>query len=102
MADQAAPALSLLAVSMGVTVFQQMSPPLSEIRKRTPRDDPSFAADVRVGECAATAITVGVGIIASGLAGSSIPLWIAILVSGMMVAVYEVTLNRYRPLEAKA
>lgn len=101
MADQQVvnPALSLLAVSMGVQVFESLTPPIAEVRKRTPQSDPAFAADVRVGEVSAAVITIGVGVIASALARSSVPLWIALLVTAMMMLVYECTLRRYRPLE---
>jgi hypothetical protein len=52
-----------------------------------------------MGEIAATALTLGVGVIASSLTGSSVPAITALLVSALLVALYESTLRMDRPME---
>jgi hypothetical protein len=90
-----------LAISSGVSAFQSFLPKLSEIRKASPSDDPSFAADVRMGEVAAVAVTVGVGAVASSLTGSPTPAVVAVVIAVGLVVMYESTLNADRPMEPK-
>lgn len=90
--------VTTVAITTAVGAFYQMLPPISEVRKRS-ASEPEFAADVRVGEVAASAIALGIGAIASSLSGSPTP----VLVSGIFalgfVFLYESTLRGDRPLE---
>lgn len=90
-----------LAITQGIGAFNTFLPKLSDIRKADPAHDPDFAADVRVGEMAAVALTVSVGAIVSSLTGSPVPAVIAVLISLGLVVMYETTLNATRPMEAK-
>lgn len=90
-----------LAVTQAIGAFNTYLPNLSEIRKKNVADDPAFAADVRTGEVAAVALTVGVGVIVSSLTGSSAPAIVGLIVALGLVFMYETTLRADRPLEGK-
>lgn len=91
---------STLAISQAVTAFNSFLPKLADIRKSHPTEDPAFAADVRMGEVAAVALTVGVGAVASSLTGSPVPTVVAVVVAVGLVLMYESTLRADRPMEA--
>lgn len=91
---------STLALTQAVGSFNTFLPKLSEIRKST-GDDPAFVNDVRTGEIAAVALTVGVGAVVSSLTGSPVPTVVAVLASLGLVVMYETTL-RSIPSEQKA
>lgn len=88
-----------LALTQAVGAFNAFLPHLSEIRKTDPNRDPSFAADVRMGEVAACALTVGVGAIATSMTGSSAPLVVAVIAAAGLVFMYESTLRAHLPME---
>ena len=90
-----------LAVSQGISVFLQFLPKLSDVRKADPIGDPSFVGDVRLGEVAATAVCVGVGLIASSLTGDPIPAFVAVAMSLTLIFIYESALRADRPWEPK-
>lgn len=92
---------STLALSQGISAFMTFLPSLSDVRKANPGEDVSMAADVRLGEVAAVALTVGVGAVASSLTGSPVPAVVAVTVSILMLCVYESTLRADRPMEPK-
>jgi|tagenome__1003787_1003787.scaffolds.fasta_scaffold20984420_12 hypothetical protein len=89
------------AVGQSVASFTAFLPKFSEVRQRTPNDDPSFAADVRMGEIASVTVSMGVGLIASSLTGSPIPAVVTLLVCLILVTLYESALNADRPMEPK-
>lgn len=93
---------STLAISQAIGSFNAFLPKLAEIRKATPADDPSFAADVRTGEVAAVALTVAVGAIVSSLTGSHTPAVVSVVCAVGLVVLYESTLRADRPMEPKA
>ena len=90
-----------LALSQTIGAFQFFLPHLSEVRKHTPEDDPSLAGDVRLGEVAACALAMGVGIITSSLTGSPVPLYASLVMCGVLIAVYETSLRKDHPLEPR-
>jgi hypothetical protein len=91
---------AMLGVTQGITAFTTLIPPLADIRKADPTDT-SFAADVRMGEVAAVAMTMGVGVISSSLTGSAVPAGTAVLMCLVLLCVYETALRGDRPFEAK-
>lgn len=93
MADGQSVGIATLAITQGIAQFNVFLPRLSEVRKAQPGDDVS--ADVHVGEIAAIAGTVGVGVIASSLSGSKLPLIVSVVVSVLMVVVYESVLRTH-------
>lgn len=99
--DQVALSLAVASLTSAVSAFYQMLPPISEVRKNSV-GDPTFAADVRVGEVAASIIALGIGSIASSLSGSPAPAVVAAVMSLSLIALYEVTLRSDHPLERTA
>jgi hypothetical protein len=89
---QAASAI-LLSVSQSVVVFTALLPPLAEVRKGS-KADPNIRDDVRVGELAATTLVIGIGIIASGVAGTPAPVMASIVCALALVALYETVLSK--------
>lgn len=90
-----------LAVTQGVSAFNAFLPRFSDVRKNHPESNPDFAADVRMGEVAAVTVTLGIGMIASSLTGSSMPALTALTVCIILVCLYESTLRADRPMEPK-
>lgn len=98
--DGVALSVTTVALTSSVSAFYQMLPPISEIRKRT-ADDPAFVADVRIGEVAASAITLGMGAIASSLSGSSTPVVASAILALGLVFLYESVLRQH-PVEMRS
>lgn len=90
-----------LAITQGVGAFTTFLPRLADIRRADVSEDVGLAADVRLGEVAAVALTVGIGTITSSLTGSSVPVFVAVIVSFSLVMLYECTLRANRPMEPK-
>lgn len=91
---------AMLGVTQSITAFTTLLPNLSDVRKADPTDA-SFAADVRMGEVGAVALTIGVGAIASSLTGSSIPVGTSLFMCIVLLTVYESALRGDRPFEPK-
>jgi hypothetical protein len=79
--------VTLLAVTSAITAFSTFVPPLADVRHYNPADD--RAGDVRLGEVAAAAMTLGVGAVASSVAGTGVPFAVAVLAAVVFVALYE-------------
>lgn len=90
---------AMLGVTTGIQAFQGLLPRISDIRRADPQNNPDVAADVRLGEVAGVTLTMGIGIIASSLTGSSIPAFTALLMCLILVCIYESTLRADRPFE---
>lgn len=82
-----ATASTLVAVTAGMTVFTSLLPPLHDVRKSIA--DEGMVNDVRMGEGAAAALTIGIGVVATGLSHSVSPLLFSILATAAMVVMYE-------------
>lgn len=91
---------STLALTQAVGSFNAFLPKLADIRKAHPDQDPSFTNDVRTGEVAAVALTVGVGAVVSSLTGSPVPTVVAVVAAVGLVLMYETTL-RATPTETR-
>lgn len=94
--------VALTTVTQGATQFHSFLPPLRDVRRADPVNDPQTAADVRIGEVAAVTLTVGIGVIASSLTGSNVPAVTAVVMCAVLVCLYESTLRADRPLEPKS
>lgn len=90
MADVFGPAS--LAAGQTLSSFSQFLPRLSEVRKAS-RDDADMVGDVRLGEVAASAISIGIGVIASSLSGSPIPMYVCAFIAVILICVYESALR---------
>lgn len=84
---------STLVLGQAVGAFATFMPKFTEIRAAHPANNPELAADVHMAEIAATALTVGVGAIASSLTGSPAPMIVGILTAFILVGLYEAALN---------
>lgn len=98
MADSLATALAVTALGQTVATFPVFLPSLSDVRKGDV-SDPTLRGDVRLGEVAASAVAISVGLVMSNLAGSSLPLMTATIMSAVVVGIYEYSLTRTRPME---
>jgi len=92
---------AMLAVTQGMTAFTVFLPKFSDVRAAHPANNPDIAADVRMGEIAATTLTLGIGAMASSLTGSQIPAVTALLTCAVLITLYESTLRANKPLEPK-
>ena len=90
--DPQASSAALLAMTQAIAAFHTFLPPLADVRKANVAD-PGVSGDVRVGEVAATALTLGVGAIVSGLTGSNAPMVVAVITAIGLVVLYESTLR---------
>lgn len=90
-----------LAISQGMTAFLAFLPRLSDVRKASAADDVGMVGDVRLGEVAATAVCVGVGVITSSLTGSPVPAFVAVLVALTLICIYETALSSDHAWEPK-
>lgn len=90
--------VTLISLTQGFAAFTLFAPKLSEVRKAGPADV-AMAHDVRMGEIAGTAVTLGVGGIISAATKTNGPLLIAALVSAGFVVLYESTLHGIQPVE---
>jgi hypothetical protein len=84
---------STLVLGQAIGAFSTFLPKFSEVRAAHPSSNSDVVADVRMGEVAATALTVGVGAIASSLTGSPAPMIVGILTAFILVGLYEAALN---------
>lgn len=90
-----------LSVTQGITAFSTFLPKLSEVRKATPENNPDIAGDVRMGEVAAATITLGMGMIASSLTGSPVPAFASLIMTCVLIGIYETALRADMPLNPK-
>jgi hypothetical protein len=88
-----------LAMTQSITLFSGFLPRFTDIKNGS-RNDPGFATDVHIGEVAAAGLTIGIGVIATGLTGSNVPLVVSIIMCVGLVALYESALNYSGPVTA--
>jgi hypothetical protein len=84
--------IAVLALTQAVTVFHQFLPPLTDVR-RSDSSNPSQVMDVRIGEAASVALTLGIGSILSVMVKKHEPFTIAAISAAGLVAIYEYTLR---------
>lgn len=81
----------VLGATQAIGAFFALVPAISDVRKAS-KDDVEFVADLRMGEFGASAITVGVGIIALYLTHDPSFLIVAMFSCLSLTALYEWTL----------
>jgi hypothetical protein len=91
-----------IGMSQGLSAFTTFLPKLSDVRKADYQTNPELVGDVRYGEVAASAITIGIGAIVSSLTGSPIPAFVSVLICVVLIVVYESALKGNRPFEPSA
>jgi len=90
-----------IAIGQSVGAFQFFLPRLSDVRKADVDTDPDMAGDVRLGEVAASALTLGIGIMVSSLSGSPYPAYVSVLMCFILICVYESALRSHKPLQPR-
>lgn len=98
MADANSTAVAITSLSQTFVAYTAFLPPLREVRRGS-LDDPGIRGDVRLGEAAATALSLGIGFMLGQLTGSSLPLWTTVIVAGIVIGIYELALNGERVAE---
>lgn len=84
---------TLLVVSSSIGTFTAFLPSFAEVRKGD-KSDPSMREDVRMGELASCALVIGIGVMASGVAGSPVPAMASVVAALALVALYETALSK--------
>lgn len=82
---------TLLGITTSVGLYTAFLPDLREIRKTPPSSED--ARSIRMGELAAGALTIGIGITATTMVHSPMPLALSIASALAMVCMYETILN---------
>jgi hypothetical protein len=88
-----------LAASTSIGVFTGILPEFSEVRKSV--GDEAMTNDVRMGEVAAAALVVGLGLLASSITDSPAPAIASVACAAVLVIMYEAILQS-TPTEKKA
>lgn len=84
---------AILSATQGISAFNSLLPPLHTVRRANFTVDAETVKDVRAGEFAAGAITISVGILIAALTRSAYPAIIALVISGLLIVVYESVLK---------
>lgn len=87
--DDKTSSAALLAVTSGISVFNGLLPSLSDVRKATKEYNPDVTNDVRMGEVAASALVIGIGLFASATVNSPIPGMVSVVCALALIAMYE-------------
>lgn len=95
-----ADATGVAALALGQTVgaYAFFLPSLREVRQAPPTD-PLIRGDVRLGQVAAGALSIGIGAIMANLTGSTVPLLVAVFIAAIISVIYEFALRGERILE---
>lgn len=88
----AALAVSSIAIGQTVSAYQFFLPPLREVRQAGP-DDQTMCRDVYVGQVAAGAVSIGVGMMLSFLTGSKLPAFISLFIALIIAGIYHYTMR---------
>jgi len=80
-----------LAITQSVVAFTAFLPNFTEIGKA---DKEAITGEVRLGETAAVVIALSVGALLSWLTRSTVPVFVAALMTTVLVAMYEVALRK--------
>lgn len=84
--------VGLLSITAATGLYTSLLPDLQDLR-RANLGDHDVVADVRVGEIAATALTVAIGLTASSLIKNPVPAMLSIVAAGAMLTTYESVLH---------
>lgn len=82
-----------LAITQSFTAFNALLPKFGDIHDKHPSTSPAFADEVRMGEIAASALSIGIGLIVSSLTRSSVPVTVSVIMALGLVTMYEKVLR---------
>lgn len=83
--------VATLAVTQSVVAFTAFLPKFTDVGKS---DKESVAGEVRLGETAAVVISLSIGGLLSWLTDSSVPFYVAGIMTFVLVALYETALRK--------
>lgn len=97
-ADAGALTAASLSLGQTVTAYTFFLPPLREVRQAG-ADNATIRGDVRMGQVAAGALSIGVAAIMSSLTSSTLPIVVSFIVAIIIAFMYETALRRERLFE---
>lgn len=80
-----------VAIGQSVAAFTAFLPNFVEVGKA---DKETVRGEVRLGEMAAVAVASGIGLLLTWLTGSNVPLMISLIISALLVSLYEVAMRK--------
>lgn len=83
--------VATLAITQTVTAFTAFLPNFTEIGRS---DKGAIEGEVRLGETAGVVIALSIGGLLAWLTGSSLPFFISVLMTFVLIAMYETALRR--------
>lgn len=92
MADASAVGAASISLGQTVVAYQFFLPRLSEVRRADP-SDPLLSGDVYLGQVAAGAVSVSVGVMLSALTGSRVPLYTSLFMALVIGGLYHYALR---------
>lgn len=98
MADSAALTASSIAIGQTVFAYSYFLPRLSEVR-RAEAGDTMMRGDVLLGQLAAGAVSMAVGMLLTWMTGSSLPAMTTLAIAVIIAVIYQYALNGTRVME---
>lgn len=98
MADANGITASTIAIGQTVFSYSYFLPRLSEVR-RANADDPMMRGDVLLGQIAAGAVSMTVGMLLTWMTGSSLPVMTTLAIAVIIAVIYQYALNGTRVME---
>src|SRR5262245_21208192 len=87
-ADAAVVTAAALSLTQSVGAYSFFLPRLADVRQAS-SNDPTMRGDVRMGQVAAAALSIGIGVIMSMLVESPLPAVVAVAVSFIIAMIYS-------------
>jgi hypothetical protein len=98
-ADAGTAAAASIALGQTIGAYSFFLPPLREVR-RAGTTDTAMRGDVRLGQVASAALSLGVAAILANLTGSTLPVAVTVIVALIIAFLYETALRGERLFEA--
>lgn len=92
MADTGGIGLSAVALGQTTFAYSYFLPPLREVRKAAV-SDPDIRGDVLLGQIAAGALSLSVGVLLSWMTGSAYPVYTTLFIAVVIAVVYQYALR---------
>lgn len=92
MADATAVSAATISLGQTVTAYSFFLPRLQDVRRGDPLN-PDVRADVILGQVAAGALSLAVGVLLSGMTGSPYPTYTALFIAAVIAITYQYALR---------
>lgn len=90
--DPAAVTGATISIGQTVVAYQFFLPRITDVRKAAP-NDPAMRGDVMLGQLAAGAVAISVGVLFAWMTGSPVPVYVTLFVALVIAAFYQFALN---------